>query len=614
MTIRFLLILAASFIVTTSFAQNRQSELRIEEQINDALDLKNTDPEQGLALLQEIEKEIASFSDTLKIKFYVNKSFLIQDGLARFSESVEAIRKADELSSQYNDFMKGDINMEWGQMYAYNSDFEKAKEKFRVAIESFETEGRNGLVIQARDRLGNAYYYHAVEETDSTQMDTAKMLFAYNLKIVEETKDTFSMAPVYANYAMIFGAYEEYDSALYYYDKALQVDIARNDSAGMAVVYANMAINSERDTAMVRFYENKALEIAELLNAKRYKKDFYRYFAEEAARNGYFEKALAYQLEFNELENELLDQNLESQIKDWEITKENELQAQQIVVQNARTRNLLIFSAVVVILLVYIAVVNRRVTKVKGQLEIQNHELDALNSTKDKFFSIIAHDLRSPMIGLQGVGQKLDYFIKKNKQEKLLELGGQIDQSIDQLNHLLNNLLNWASSETQGIPYHPKKLELKALLKENIDLYRSLAETKEIEIIDESTEQIVHADANTVSTIIRNLLSNAIKFTAKGGKVVISNHQNADQFGLSIKDEGPGMDKEQLAALQSGQLASTEGSNKEKGFGLGLKLCHEFVELNLGELDIRSEKGVGSVFSFSLPKQGKAITRDISAA
>jgi signal transduction histidine kinase len=247
------------------------------------------------------------------------------------------------------------------------------------------------------------------------------------------------------------------------------------------------------------------------------------------------------------------------------------------------------------------------------KVEERTKELKEANAAKDKFFSIIAHDLRSPMIALQGVGQKLEYFIKKDKQEKLLEMGGKIDQSIDQLNHLLNNLLNWAASETGSIPKNPTNIDLKELVVENIVLYNSLAKTKSVKIVDETTSQLAYADANMVSTIIRNLLSNAIKFTPKGGKVIIRDYQNARQLGLSIKDEGPGMDTEQIAVLGSGELASATGSNNEKGFGLGLKLCREFVELNFGVMDIQSEKGKGSVFSFVLPREAKSILRDINA-
>ena len=205
------------------------------------------------------------------------------------------------------------------------------------------------------------------------------------------------------------------------------------------------------------------------------------------------------------------------------------------------------------------------------------------------------------MIALQGVGQKLEYFIKKDKQEKLLEMGGKIDQSVDQLNHLLNNLLNWAASETGSIPNNPDNIDLKELVVENSALYNSLAKTKSVKIIDETTSQLAYADANMVSTIIRNLLSNAIKFTKMGGKVVLKTSVKENNVQLHIHDQGPGMVKEKLDKLFDQEARVQLGSQGETGFGLGLKLCKEFAELNEGKIEAKSIMGSGSNFSCSLP-------------
>ncbi len=234
------------------------------------------------------------------------------------------------------------------------------------------------------------------------------------------------------------------------------------------------------------------------------------------------------------------------------------------------------------------------------KVDERTKELSEANATKDKFFSIIAHDLRSPMIGLQGVGQKLEYFIKKNKQEKLLEMGGQIDQSIDQLNHLLNNLLNWATSQTGGVPHNPGKTNLAELIRENVRLYESLAQSKDISIDFELMEIHAYVDANSISTVIRNLLSNAIKFTKVGGRVFISNEVIGGKSYLSIEDEGPGMTQKQLDDLFTTSLKSTPGTTSEKGFGLGLKLCKEFIEMNEGSISVDSSE-VGSVFKIIVP-------------
>ncbi|WP_422354158.1 sensor histidine kinase [Roseivirga pacifica] len=235
------------------------------------------------------------------------------------------------------------------------------------------------------------------------------------------------------------------------------------------------------------------------------------------------------------------------------------------------------------------------------KVEERTKELEEANATKDKFFSIIAHDLRSPMIALQGVGQKLEYFIRKNKQEKLLEIGGKIDQSIDQLNHLLNNLLNWASSQRDAIPYHPERVSLKELVLENTNLYQALIEAKKLTVLTPETEGYVYADVNTLSTIVRNLLSNAIKFSNEGGSISMSWNKEDEELVFSIADNGVGMTAEQVANIFTEAGHSTTGAAGEKGFGLGLKLTKEFVLHNKGRITVESSKSSGTKFSVTLP-------------
>lgn len=246
------------------------------------------------------------------------------------------------------------------------------------------------------------------------------------------------------------------------------------------------------------------------------------------------------------------------------------------------------------------------------KVEERTRELEEVNATKDKFFSIIAHDLRSPMIALQGVGQKLEYFIRKDRQEKLLEMGAKIDQSIDQLNHLLNNLLNWAASQTGGIPYHPEQFDISEIIQENIGLYQSLSDSKKITIRTAGSSAMVYADKNTTSTIIRNLLSNAIKFSPGGSEISISTSTLEGKTTLEIKDGGQGMDELTVKQLFKQSVKTSVGSKGEKGFGLGLKLTKEFVDKNNGTIEVKSNLGSGTSFLVTFPKEGRGEVRGIA--
>ena len=212
------------------------------------------------------------------------------------------------------------------------------------------------------------------------------------------------------------------------------------------------------------------------------------------------------------------------------------------------------------------------------------------------------------MIALQGVGRKLDFFLRKGKEDKLLEMGGKIDESIDRLNHLLNNLLNWASTESGGMPYNPESLNTQELVSSIVELYSNLADSKNVKLELDLEDAAVFGDRNMLSTIIRNLLSNAIKFTEDSGTVKVTVVGSQAFTTVTVQDNGVGMDEEKANDLMNKNL-SNMGTQGEQGFGLGLKLCKDFIERNNGSLQIESETGVGSLFRLQLPNKPAPIQR-----
>jgi len=229
-------------------------------------------------------------------------------------------------------------------------------------------------------------------------------------------------------------------------------------------------------------------------------------------------------------------------------------------------------------------------------------ELRDLNATKDKFFSIIAHDLKSPFNSILGFSDLLinnfsDY--DKDEIEKYLRT---IESSSKQAFELLENLLVWARSQTGSIHYQPETIELKSIIHENINLLTNQAERKNIQIFSTITDEaFVNGDRNMINTILRNLLANAIKFTPQFGKIFVSLIPNDESYEISIKDNGIGIAEENIPKLfRIDSKFSTLGTEKEKGTGLGLILCKEFVEKHGGKIWARSELGKGSTFIFSL--------------
>ncbi len=233
-------------------------------------------------------------------------------------------------------------------------------------------------------------------------------------------------------------------------------------------------------------------------------------------------------------------------------------------------------------------------------IEQKNSALELANRTKEKLFSIIAHDLRAP------VGQLKTTLDLVNKQhiskEEFQTLTLHFAREIEQLQANMDNLLIWSQSQLNGISTNPKDLLLSNSIQQVIELVRQAAHNKEIEINYAPTNEVVHIDAEHLKIILRNLLTNAIKFSHKKSIIYISTVKNNGAITVSIRDTGTGMSSLQLKKLFTNEeVKSIHGTNKEKGTGLGLKLCKEFIHKNRGDIWVSSEPEIGSTFSFSIP-------------
>lgn len=237
------------------------------------------------------------------------------------------------------------------------------------------------------------------------------------------------------------------------------------------------------------------------------------------------------------------------------------------------------------------------------KLKKYTEELKILNATKDKFFSIIAHDLKNPFVGLLGLTELLlDNFENFSKDESLKSLD-MLRKSASNGFELLKNLLDWSMANSGAMNYLPEKVNLKELVDKNIKLLEHWLTDKSITAVSEITEAcIVTADINMINVILRNLLANAVKYTAPGGKITITAKYTEDFIEVSVIDTGIGISKENIDKLFRIDAHFTmAGTEKEQGTGLGLILCKEFVEKHGGKLWAKSKPDKGSEFIFSLP-------------
>ncbi|MCL4481574.1 MAG: PAS domain-containing sensor histidine kinase [Bacteroidetes bacterium] len=243
----------------------------------------------------------------------------------------------------------------------------------------------------------------------------------------------------------------------------------------------------------------------------------------------------------------------------------------------------------------------------RKQMEMALQESEArlreLNATKDKFFSIIAHDLKTPFTAVIGFSDVLLERVRSKEYERIEEFASIIQNSSKQALNLLSNLLEWSRSQTGRMELKLENTEIVALINEIVNLFQETAIQKSITITKNLPDQtFLMADKKMIATVIRNLISNAIKFTYPGGGITISIKQNKDELIVEVKDNGTGISKENIDNLFRMDVNdSTLGTQNEKGTGLGLLLCNEFIQKHGGRIWVKSKTGTGSTFSFSIP-------------
>ncbi len=259
---------------------------------------------------------------------------------------------------------------------------------------------------------------------------------------------------------------------------------------------------------------------------------------------------------------------------------------------------------VLIVLVIWMVLRNRHL---KTELELcgeKLYEAQQANQSKDKLFSIVAHDLRSPFNSLMGLSEMLMLQSESMHADQVQYYSKLVHSSTSRLYTLVDDLLQWSRTQTGNTSYHPQKLDLNILTTNIINLARISAQEKDVVIALKMENQLeALADANIFSTVLRNLISNAIKFSKVGSTIQVIGVKRSDGvIEMSVADRGVGMDPAQLEnvfKIEGGQ--STSGTFNEPGTGLGLILCKEFVEINNGEIEVNSQPGVGTTVKFTVP-------------
>lgn len=408
-------------------------------------------------------------------------------------------------------------------------------------------------------------------QVKTAQYDLAIESYRYSMSINTTLNKTYSIANNNYSLGQLYFKQKQFDSAAY---------------------HTQIALTTVKNTKDMDLARDAFLLLSKIYEAEG---DFQKAYTNNQAFFAYNDSLFTANAQAK-LKEEQVRQNVIGYKNDKEIAEQN---ASLLAEQN---QFYIIAGGILLVLISVMTVLYLNLRKIKAKITVQNTQLTQLNHTKDKFFGIIAHDLRSPLLGLQNVGDQIRFLIKKNETKRLDEISGNIESTAKKLTELLDNLLNWSLLQNGMIPYHPEKVNLKESTNEVIDLMKPLAEMKEIQLMNSIEEDVfVYADTKAVNTILRNIISNALKFTNRNGKVKVDVKKEFNQSTIIINDTGTGIAAELLPKIFDLDKKSKAGTIGEKGSGLGLILCKELVELNKGTIKVISDLGNGSSFIFNLP-------------
>ena len=598
-------------------------------------------PRVAIELLHQAEEICDEHQfDTLKAfishdlaSIYFQKG-LLKEAFSLFAKSAEYFKDVDDKPAYaYALVDMGNVYYRTTDWSFASSYYIKAKSVFEeVSKESDRTWGLS-LVY---DNLGQVY-------GQKKSYDTSLYYFKKGLDVRKKGGLVSQYYASYNSIASIYSAMDMLDSAMYYYQKAIDICQEKGLIAELANSYYNISQTYfSIDTTKALRYLYKAVALAkkhsetQLMPMYRVFVDYYQNVNIDSAvfySEQLYDLAMRFEHSFYqkyatnhavELYHQLGNDSLESkflriQVKQLRASNYEELYKEQLKfegqkwaqerkqfqIENENQKMISNFKTFIVglvlIFVVLLLIAWIKLRKTTKKLQSSNKELQELIRNKDLTYSIVAHDLRGPV----GASLSLIKLMDEDYMDAETFNGviPTIRKSMQGTYNLLENLLSWAQLNKKEINLKIEQFDIREAVNEVQRILEESAEVKNIEINNLiEMRQIVTADRNTILTVLRNLISNAIKFTNNAGKISIKSLIENNQIVVSVEDNGRGMDEEILNKLFSEKhILTNPGTDNEKGSGLGLKLCKEFVEMNKGKIWVESTDGKGSIFSFSLP-------------
>ncbi len=558
---------------------------------------------------------------------YMNLSS-VSNRLAEYPKALEQASNALVYARQAN-YLEG-MAMAYnlmGIIYDNMGNFSSSLNNYQKSLEIFSSSG---------DKRGMAKVYLniAIVYNKTNRRDEAENLLHKCVAIGKEYNDHRLLSIAYGNIGLMANEAGDFQKALEYYHLSLDMKVKIGDKHSILITRINIGAVYQQmgqpDRALAELGE--ALKLAGELGARKEMIDAYKLVADIHASRGNFKgayEARSMQMALNDsvFGHDQLKYmaDVEKKSAITQLESENKILRQQSLIDQLKIENsrfiryyLLIglaFAVVLIGLLIYqsserrknsrrLDEVNRQLLVINEQLKLSESNLAESNRSKDQFFSIISHDLRNPLASMVSFVRILRRDFDSLDAEERMTLIDEFEKIVNRTGTLLENLLLWSRSQTGKIKVSATHIQASSVPDDNIDLHEVAMKAKNISLHrDYHGQDIqVYADANMLNTVMRNLLSNAVKFTPQGGSITVGYHVHRKECIFSVKDSGIGIDEDKMATLfDLGHTYIRTGTASEKGSGLGLVLCKDFVERNNGRIWVESVAGEGTTFYFSVP-------------
>jgi len=535
-----------------------------------------------------------------------------------FMQSLTASERHDDrLSMARAENNLGNVSHEMGRLSEAENHYQNSYEIYHEL--GYDTEecgalGNIGLIFYDKNEYDSAlnYFFQVMEKLNPDSLGSASQHYI--------------LSGVYNNTALTYSDLGDSRLALEYYRKSLGLAVRADDEYNVGSVYINLGslFGELRMADSALFYLHRALQLADKRGFRSITLNTFEELAKLHAGMGNYGPAYNWQVRYDTLYKSLFNENQSADISRLRAMYEQEISEKEISqlqsesqVQKMLNKVFIIFIVVIVVLVIIIAVNLRSKKKTNEMLAERNlqissavqklseseTELQKLNMSKDRIFSVVAHDLRNPVAAVTGFSELLydnfDQFPVETQREYLL----QILQGTQRIQNLLENLLIWARAQMKAVKYEPELLKVKGLVDDCVKEMKANLDHKKVQcIININQKCLIYADKAMMHTVLRNLIINAIKFSFPGGKIRITSSLGEETCTISVNDEGIGIQPEiQEKLFKSNEVVSTPGTTGESGSGLGLVICKEFLDRNLGEIRVESEPGNGSSFILELP-------------